>query len=165
MGEKLRIVFKAIDTFSERAGGIVSLLAVVLMLIIVIKVITRYVFDIPFIWAFPISRQVFGVFILFGGVYAMLKGAHLRVEILYNRFSPRVRFYARLVDLVFFLIFMVVLIWQSGWMAGNSIINTELSQGTPKIPLYVIKAFIPVVAVLFLLQGISDFLKKDTDSG
>jgi len=165
MGDKLRIVFRAIDTFSERVGGIVSLLSIVLMLIIVIRVITRYIFGIPFIWAYPISRQIFGVFILFGGVYAMLKGAHLRVEVLYNRFSPRVRFYARLVDLVFFLIFMVVLIWQSGWMAGNSITNQELSQGTPKVPLYIIKAFIPVVSVLFLLTGISALFRKDADSG
>jgi TRAP-type mannitol/chloroaromatic compound transport system permease small subunit len=164
MGEKIRVVFKAIDTFSEKAGGVVSLLGMVLMLIIVIKVITRYVFDIPFIWAYPLSRQVFGVFILFGGVYAMLKGAHLRVEILYNRLSPRVRFYARLLDLVLFLIFMGILIWQSGWMASNSIINTELSQGTPKIPLYIIKALIPLVAVLFLLVGISAFFRKDTDT-
>jgi len=164
MGNKLRIVFKAIDTFSEKAGGIVSLLAVVLMLIIVIRVITRYAFGISFIWAFPVSRQVFGVFILFGGVYAILKGAHLSIEVLYNHFSPRVKFYARLVNLAAFLIFMAVLIWQSGWMAGNSLMNAELSQGTPKIPLYVIKSFIPVVAVLFLLEGISAFFRKDTDS-
>ncbi len=164
MGEKLRIVFKAIDTFSEKAGGIVSLLSIVLMLIIVINVITRYVFNIPFIWAFPISRQVFGVFILFAGVYALLKRMHISIEVLYNRFPTRMKFYARLVNLAALLIFLVVLIWQSGWMAGNSIINMELSQGTPKIPLYVIKAFIPVVAVLFLLEGISAFFKKDADS-
>lgn len=164
MGEKLRIVFKSIDAFSEKAGRVVSLLSLVLMLIIIIKVVTRYVFDISFIWGYPVSRQVFGVFILFGGVYAIFAGAHLRVEVLYNRFSPRVKFYARLVDLAAFLIFMGVLIWQSGWMAGNSIMNTELSQGTPKIPLYVIKAFIPAVAVLFLLEGISAFFRKDTDS-
>ncbi len=164
MGEKLRIVFKSIDTFSEKAGGVASLLPIVLMLIVVAKVITRYVFNIPFIWAFPISRQVFGVFILFAGVYAMRKGAHLRIEVLYDRFSPRMKFYARLVGLVAFLIFMVVLIWQAGLMASDSIINTELSQGTPKIPLYIIKAFVPVVAVLFLLEGISAFFRKDTDS-
>jgi TRAP-type mannitol/chloroaromatic compound transport system permease small subunit len=59
---------------------------------------------------------------------------------------------------------MVVLIWQAGWMAGNSLINAELSQGTPKVPLYVIKTFIPVVAFLFLLEGISAFFRKDTNS-
>lgn len=165
MGDKIRILFKAIDTFSQKAGKPISLLALALMLIVVIRVVARYVFDIPFIWGFPINRQILGVFVLFAGVYAMAAGAHLRVEVFYNRFSPRTRFYAGLADFVIFLVFMAVLIWQSGWMAGNSIINTELSQGVPKVPLYVIKAFIPVVAFLFLLQGISAFFRKDRDSG
>jgi len=164
MGEKLKTVFQSIDAFSRKAGGVISVLALVLMLIVVIKVVARYVFDIPFIWSFPISRQIFGVFILFAGVYAMLKGGHLRVEVLYNRFPPKAKLYARLIDLAAFLILMAVLIWQAGWMAGNSIINAELSQGTPKVPLYVIKAFIPVVAFLFLLEGISAFFRKDTDN-
>jgi TRAP-type mannitol/chloroaromatic compound transport system permease small subunit len=164
MGEKLKTVFQYIDAFSGKTGGVVSMLALVLMLIVVIRVVARYVFDVPFIWGFPVSRQVFGVFILFAGVYAVLKGAHLRVEVLYNRLSPRVKFCTRLIDLAAFLIFIAMLIWQAGWMAGNSIINTELSQGTPKVPLYVIKAFIPVVAFLFLLEGISAFFRKDTNS-
>lgn len=165
MGDKIRILFKSIDTFSEKAGKPISLLALALMLIVVIRVIARYVFDYSFIWGFPINRQILGVFVLFAGVYAMAAGAHLRVEVFYNRFSPRAKVYAGLVDLAAFLIFMGVLIWQSGWMAGNSIINTELSQGTPKVPLYVIKAFVPVVAFLFLLQGISAFFRKKPDSG
>lgn len=165
MGEKVRLVFKYVDAVSEKAGRYASLLALVLMGIVVSGVIARYVFDAPFIWGFPLNRQVFGVFILFAGVYAMLKGAHLRVEVLYTRFSPRTKFYIRLVDLAAFLIFMVVLIWQSGWMAGNSLMNRELSQGIPKVPLYVIKTFIPVVAILFLLQGLSAFFRKDSGSG
>ncbi len=162
MGEKFNIVFKSIDTFSEKAGRAVSLLAIVLMAIVVGGVIARYVFSTPFIWAFPLNRQIFGVFILFAGVYALLTNTHLRVEILYTRFRPRMKFYIGLVDLAAFIVFMGVLIWQSGWMAGNSLMNRELSQGIPKIPLYVIKTFIPVVAVLFLLEGISAFFRKDT---
>lgn len=165
MGEKFEIVFKAIDTFSEKAGRAVSLLVIVLMAIVVGGVIARYVFGAPFIWAFPLNRQIFGVFILFAGVYALLTNTHLRVEILYTRFRPRMKFYIGLLDLAAFLVFMGVLIWQSGWMAGNSLMNRELSQGIPKIPLYVIKTFIPVVAVLFLLQGISTFFRKGKNSG
>ena len=164
MGEKVRLVFKYIDTFSEKAGRAVSLLVLILMGIVVSGVIARYVFSAPFIWGFPLNRQVFGVFILFAGVYAMLKGAHLRVEVLHTRFSPKTKYLIGLVDLAAFLIFMGVLIWQGGWMAGNSLMNRELSQGIPKVPLYVIKTFIPVVAVLFLLQGISAFFRKDSGS-
>ena len=167
MGEKLQIIFKAIDTFSQKADKPISLLALALMLIVVIRVVARYVFDYPFIWGFPINRQILGVFVLFAGVYAAAAGTHLRVEVFYNRFKPRTKFYAGLTDFVIFLVFMGVLIWQSGWMAGNSLINTEVSQGTPKVPLYVIKTFVPVVAVLFLLQGIATFFRKEKepDSG
>lgn len=161
MGDKFQAVLKAIDTFNDWAGKVVSYLSLVLMMIVLIGVLARYVFSVPFIWGFPLNRQVFGVFILFAGVYAMLADAHLRVEILYTRFSSKAKYVAGVIDLALFAIFMVVLIWQSGWMAGNSIINGELSQGSPKVPLYTIKAFIPVVAVLFLLQGISSFFRKD----
>ena len=162
MGEKFKIVFKSIDAFSEKAGRVVSLLALVLMVIVISGVVARYVFHVSFIWGQPINKQVFAFFILFAGAYAMLKGAHLRVEVLYARFSPRARFRAGLIDLVVFLIFMVVFIWQTGGMAGGSLMNLELSQGHPKIPLYIIKTLIPLVAILFLLQGISTFFRKDT---
>lgn len=161
MGPKITRVFQAIDSFNLKTGKIASFLAIAMMLIIVGNVITRYAFNIAFIWAFPINRQVFGVFILFAGVYAMLAGGHLRVEILYTRFSPRARFYARVIDLIVFVVFIGVLVWQGSWLADNSLANKELSQGTPKVPLYIIKTFIPVVSFLLLLQGISSFFRKE----
>ncbi len=162
MRDRLDKAFRAIDWFSNWAGRVVCYLGLVLMVITVISVITR-MGNISFIWGFPLNRQVFGVFILFAGVYAMLTEAHLRVEILYTRLSSKARYILGAIDLVLFAILMVVLIWQSGWMASNSIINNEMSQGTPKIPLYVIKSFIPVVAVLFLLQGIASFFRRDNN--
>lgn len=160
MRDRIDRLFRAIDWFSNWAGKVVCYLGLVLMVITVISVTTRMA-NISFIWGFPLSRQVFGIFILFAGVYAMLTAAHLRVEILYNRLPSKARYILGAIDLVLFVILMVVLIWQGGWMAGNSILNNEMSQGSPKIPLYVIKAFIPVVAVLFLLQGISSFFRRE----
>jgi TRAP-type mannitol/chloroaromatic compound transport system permease small subunit len=164
MRDRIDKAFRAIDWFSDWVGKVVCYLSLALMMITFSGVIARYVFNLPFIWGFPLNRQIFGVFILFAGVYAMLAGAHLRVEIFYMRFPSKAKYIAGAIDLAIFIILMVVLIWQSGWMAGNSIINQELSQGQPKVPLYVIKAFIPVVATLFLLEGISTFFRKDRES-
>ena len=161
MRDKIDKAFRAIDWFSDWAGKVTCYLSLALMLITVVGVIARYIFNLPFIWGFPLSKQIFAVFILVAGAYAMLAGAHLRVEILYIRFSSKTRYIPDAIGLVLFIILMVILIWQSGWMAVNSIIGQELSQGTPKVPLYVIKAFIPVVATLFLLEGISAFFRKD----
>jgi TRAP-type mannitol/chloroaromatic compound transport system permease small subunit len=160
MDTKMRQFFQFIDRFSEKAGVAASLLSLVLMFLIVASVVMRYALNMSFIWSFPLSRQIFGVFILFAAVYAMVTDSHLRVEILYGRISPRLRLGADVIDLLAFLIFIGVLIWQSGWSAQNSVLNHELSQGTPKIPLYIIKSFIPVVSFVLLLEGISFFYRS-----
>jgi len=150
---------KLIDAASEKVGESVSLLAVAMMLVTTIEVVARYVFNSPTIWSRTINKQIFGVFSLFAGVYALQKGIHLRVEMLYERLSPRLRFCARLISLGVFLIFMGVLVWQGSWMASNSIASKELTQGTFKIPLYIFKTFIPAVAFLFLIEGIINFFR------
>ena len=160
MSTKVKLLFNAIDTVSEKAGRAVCLLVLAIMAVTTYEVVARYAFNSPTIWAWPINKQLFGVFILFAGVYTMLRGAHLRVEVLYNRFSPRMKFYSGLVGLVTFLIFMGVLVWQAGWMAGSSLQFWEITSGAFRIPLYPFKTLIPVVALLFLLQGIAAFFQK-----
>ena len=161
MRNKINAFFRYIGIASDKSGKVISLLVLAMMLIVVIGVILRYVFHVGFIWALPLNRQLFGVFILFAGAYAMLHNRHLRVEVLYIRFSPRVRFYARLLNLLAFLILMGIIIWQTGLLGLSSVSHRELSQGTPKVPLYTIKALIPLISILFLLQGIASFLRKE----
>ena len=162
MINKINTFFKYIDIASEKSGKIISLFVLALMFIVVIGVFTRYVLHISFIWGAPLNRQFFGVLILFAGAYTMLTNRHLRVEVLYNRFSPRKRFYASLVDLAAFIILMGVIIWQSGELGLRAIANMEVRQAIPRVPLYTIKSFIPLIAILFLLQGISSFFRKKT---
>jgi TRAP-type mannitol/chloroaromatic compound transport system permease small subunit len=161
MRNKINTFFRYIEIASDKSGKFISLLVLVMMLIVVIGVILRYVFHVGFIWALPLNRQLFGVFILFGGAYAMLSNRHLRIEILYNRFSPRIKFYARLLNLLGFLALMGILIWQTGLIGISSVSVREVSQGTPKVPLYTIKALIPLISILFLLQGIASFFRKE----
>jgi len=163
MGNRLKAIFntffKYIDISSEKSGKVVSLLALVLMLLVTIAVVCKNL-NITHNWGIQVNRQVFGVFILFASAYAMLISRHMRVEIFYIRLSPRWQFYARLVDLAAFIFLMGVIIWQSGELALTSIALKEVTFGTPKIPLYIFKSFIPLVSILLLLQGISSFFRK-----
>lgn len=159
MSNKIGTFFRYIDITSEKSGRVISLLSMVLMLIVVIAVFSKNL-HVTCTWSVPVNRQIFAVFILFAGAYAMLAGRHLRVEILYVRLSPRWEFYARLVDLVAFIFLMGVIIWQSGELALRSIALQQLTHGTPRIPLYIIKSFIPLISILLLLQGVSSFFRK-----
>ncbi len=162
MKKSLKAVFKFVDTVSCRAGDMMSILIVIIMLCTTIEVISRYVFNSPTIWVWPVNRQIFGVYILFAGIYAMAKNAHIRIEVVYNRFTKKGRKIAELFALLSFVCFIAVLIWQSAWMGQNSFMMKETAHGAFRIPLYPLKLLIPITAVLFLLEGIYVLLKKQT---
>jgi len=160
MIKSLKAVFKFVDGVNCRAGNVVSLLIVIIMLCTAVEVVSRYVFNSPTIWVWPVNRQIFGVYILFAGIYAMAGNAHIRIEVMYNRFSKKVRKAANLIALLSFVCFIGVLIWQSAWMGHNSFMMAETAHGAFRIPLYPLKLLIPVTAVLFLLEGIYILLKN-----
>ncbi len=159
---------KGANFFSKLIGGITefiskpaSLLVFIMMLITSTEVIGRYVFNHPTTWAWPLNRQVFGVFILVAGAYTMSKQEHIRIEILYDHFPPKIKMFARWIALACFIIFMGVLVWQGSWMGWNSLMMKEKLAGAFRMPLYPFKILIPIGAFLFLLQGIAVFFRRD----
>lgn len=153
----MKALFKVIDAISEKTGKAISLLIFLMMVITTIEVIGRYVFNHPTVWVWPINRQLFGVFILFAGIYAMSKGDHIRVEILYDHFPPKMKLIARWIAMGAFLCFMVALVLQGSRMGWNSLMAREKLTGAFPIPLYPLKLLIPIAAFLFLLEGIAVF--------
>jgi TRAP-type mannitol/chloroaromatic compound transport system permease small subunit len=150
----LKSFFNLIDMISGKIGDGLSILIIVIMFFTTIEVVLRYVFNSPTIWVWPLSRQIFGVYILFAGIYAMSKNAHIRIEIIYNLLPKRMKQIASLLGMLSFISFMGVLIWQGAWMGQNSLASGETAHGAFRIPLYPLKILIPVAAILFLLEGI-----------
>ena len=153
----MKALFKVIDAISEKTGKVISLLIFLMMVITTIEVVGRYVFNHPTVWVWPINRQLFGVFILFAGIYTMSKGDHIRVEILYDHFPPKMKLIARWIAMGAFLCFMVALVLQGSRMGWNSLMAREKLTGAFPIPLYPLKLLIPIAAFLFLLEGIAVF--------
>ena len=149
-----------IDTISCKIGDGVSILIIIIMLFTTFEVVLRYVFNSPTIWVWPLSRQIFGVYILCAGIYAMSKDAHIRIEVLYNLFPKKLKLIANIVGLISFVCFMGVLIWQGAWMGQNSLMAHETAHGAFRIPLYPLKILIPLTAILFFLEGVYVLLKN-----
>ena len=164
MVNRIKSTFNLIDRISEKIGRFVCLLIFIMMTITTVEVVSRYVFNYPTMWVWPINRQLFGVFILFAGIYTMHKNDHIRVEILYDHFPPGLKLIARWIALGAFLCFMVALILQGVRMGWNAMTVREKLSGAFPIPLYPLKMLIPIAAFLFLLEGIVVFyrrIKKD----
>ena len=157
----IKYFFKFIDMISGKIGDGLSVLIIVIMFFTTIEVVLRYVFNSPTIWVWPLSRQIFGVYILFAGIYAMSKKAHIRIEIINNLLPKRMKQIASLLSILAFSSFMGVLIWQVAWMVQNSLASGETAHGAFRIPLYPLKILIPVAAILFLLEGLYILSKND----
>lgn len=159
MGKLLESIMGGIEAVTERSGGVVSVIILILMLTISFEVTARYLFNRPTIWVWPVDKQLFGVYILFAGAYALLKGKHIRVDLVYTFFPPRLKRVARVVTLASIVLFLGVLVWQGAWMGWNSLLTKETGSIAFPIPLYPLKILIPLVALLFLLQGIVEFIR------
>jgi len=161
MPEKLKAFFSLVNTISDKSGKVVCYAVFFMMVVTTWDVIGRDVFKQPVIWGWLLNKQLFAVFILFGGVYALSKDSHIRIEILYAFFPSRLKTIAKVIAFVNFAIFIGVLIWQSSWMGLNSLKMKQVATGPFKIPLYPLKLLIPLVSILFLLEGIAIFFKRE----
>ena len=151
---KIKSFAKFINKLSDWIGRLVCVLILPMIAILLYEVIMRYVFDRPTIWAHETSGMLYTVYFLLGGAYTLRWGGHIQIEFLYIRFSPRTRAIVDCFTWTFFYLFCGVILWKGIPFTWDSISVLETSSTPFAPPIWPIKIFIPVSAVLFLLQGI-----------
>lgn len=155
-------VIRVIDTVVEYTGYLFTLLAIPLIFANVVEVFARYVFDDPTIWALDITTMSFGALFMLGCGAALLKGAHVRTDMLWDKFSDRKKgTIDSIAYVLFFLPTMAVLFYISIDDFLYSIeINERSNSGAWQPALWPLRVIIPVTAALLFVQGISELLKS-----
>jgi len=156
----IRIV-RAIDGFTDTTGTWIAWLNVPLVLVVAYEVIARYAFSSPTIWSFDLTYMLYGTMFMLGAAYALHKGAHIRTDFFFEKWSIRTR---GVIDSVAYLAFFFpalivffVVTSGEGWYAFQI---GEVSEQTPWRPiLWPYKWVIPLTCLLLLIQGISETIK------
>lgn len=143
-----------IDRVSEWSGKIFSWLLVVTMLIIAFEIFMR-IFGSSQTWVFDITLFTAGVVYLMGGALTLLHNRHVRMDILYTRFSPRVQSLLDLITLPGFLVFVGVLLWQGSVRAWESFQMKETIFTAFHPPVWPVRWSIPIGAFLIFMQGMA----------
>jgi TRAP-type mannitol/chloroaromatic compound transport system permease small subunit len=154
-------IIGAIDRLNLWVGRIVCWLLIPLMLGMVYEVAVRKLFTAPTIWAFDVSRMLYGAHFMLGAAYVLSRGLHIRSDFLYRDWTVRMQ--AR-VDLLAYIVFffptMLLFLWVSFDYAWAAVSRGERSTETALMPLLgPIKSCIPATAALLILQGVSELLK------
>ena len=150
---------KIIDKISDFTGVFIALWTITAVVAYAYEVLMRYAFNMPTIWVHEASFLLFGMQYLMTGAYALLHGAHVRVDILYVKLPPRGRVGMDIFTSVFFFIFALALMGTSWSFFTSSFGMNEISLETWGIQYWPVKMLMFVGAVLITLAGISKLIK------
>jgi TRAP-type mannitol/chloroaromatic compound transport system permease small subunit len=151
-----------IDKFTDRTGMWIAWLNIPLVLAVAWEVIARYFFHAPTIWSFDVTYMLYGTIFMLGAAYALHKGAHIRTDFFYEKWSVKTR---GMVDSISYIVFffpsIIMLLAASGSEAWYAWTISETSEQTPWRPiLWPYKSVVPITCVLLLVQGISEVIKS-----
>ncbi len=150
-----------IDSLSAWVGKAFGWLILVLTLGVSYEVLVRYLFRAPTTWAFDFSYINYGAMFLMAGAYTLSRNGHVRGDVLYRLWKPRTQ---AMMDITLYIIFFlpaVAALIYSGWnYAAMSVRFREVSIFSPAgVPVFPLKALVPVTGVLLLLQGIAEIIR------
>jgi TRAP-type mannitol/chloroaromatic compound transport system permease small subunit len=148
---------RRVEPLLVRVGQWVSWVWLILLVIIVSNVVLRYAFGEGRIEFEEIQWHLYSVGFLIGLSYTYQADAHIRVDVLHERFAPRLRAWIELYGIVLFLLpFIALMLVFSVPFVMQSYRFGEVSQAPGGLPFrWLIKAALPLGFALLLLAVIS----------
>lgn len=152
---------KAVDLLSKSVGHAFAWCIVILTLGVSYEVFVRYLLRDPTSWAFDLSFLLYGALFLMAGAYTLSRNGHVRGDVFYRMWPPRVQ--ASLEFVLYFLFYFpgVLALVIAGWGYGHEAYAIkEVSVNSPVgVPVWPLKLLIPAAGVLLTLQGIAEVLR------
>ena len=151
-----------IDLFSKWIGNVVCWITIPLILGMVYEVFARKLFLAPTIWAYDMSRFLYGALFMLGAGYALSKGVHIRADFLYRNFKIKTQ---GTIDFWLYLLFyfpgLIVFLYMTIGFVPESIMRGERGMDTTWMPyMWPIKTCLLIGIIFLLIQGISELLKS-----
>jgi TRAP-type mannitol/chloroaromatic compound transport system permease small subunit len=157
----IRLV-RVIDKFTDVTGTWVAWLNVPLVFAVAYEVFARYLFNAPTLWSFDVTYMLYGTIFMLGSAFALLKGAHIRTDFFFEKWSVRTK---GMIDSIAFIVFffpsIFVFFLVSGQESWYAMQIGETSEQTPWRPiLWPFKMVVPLTCILLLIQGVSETIKS-----
>jgi len=154
-------ILLTIDKISTYVGQAFAWLIVALTAMISWEVFSRYVLSHPHAWAFDAMIMLYGTLFMMAGAYTLSKNGHVRGDVLYGFFPPRLQAGLDLtLYVLFFIPGVIALIWAGYRYAGESwAINEHSNITADGPPIYPFKTIIPVAGAFLLLQGAVEIVR------
>jgi TRAP-type mannitol/chloroaromatic compound transport system permease small subunit len=150
-----------IDKVSTWIGQFFSWLILLLTLMISWEVFSRYFLDNPHAWAFDVMSMMYGSLFMMAGAYTLAKNGHVRGDVLYGFFPPRLQAWF---DLILYFLFFIPGVFALayagyGFAADSWAINEHSNVTANGPPVYPFKTILPIAGAFLLAQGIVEIVR------
>ncbi|MGD9807132.1 MAG: TRAP transporter small permease subunit [Deferribacterales bacterium] len=153
----LRFIENFANNVNGKIGYITSWLTTALVLIVCYDVFTRYVLRDSSVAVQEFEWHLFAVIFLLGAAYTLKLDNHVRVDVLYTRFSPKTKAIVNLAGTLLFLLpFCLLVVKTSIPFAKNAYVFHEVSPDPGGLTnRWILKSFIGIGFALLFLQGLA----------
>ncbi|MBJ7419279.1 MAG: TRAP transporter small permease subunit [Rhodoferax sp.] len=150
-----------IDKVSTWVGQFFSWLIVALTFMISWEVFSRYFLDNPHAWAFDVMSMMYGSLFMMAGAYTLSKNGHVRGDVLYGFFPPRLQAWF---DLILYFLFFIPGVFALayagyGFAADSWAINEHSNVTADGPPVYPFKTILPIAGAFLLAQGLVEIVR------
>lgn len=152
---KMEQFIRVIGGMNQWLGKASSFVLILIMLFLCYEVLMRYFFNSPTIWAHEFSGFSFAFYLALTGPWLLQRKEHVSVDIVYSKFPPRFRLTADIISCLVCLVFFAVLFWVGGKDMLHAFKINQHSYTVWGPPLGPVKLFVPIAAVLFILQSLA----------
>ena len=165
MPKAIKIYVRYVEAANKAVGKFSMYLVFGMMGILLFESISRTIFNQPHIWVVEIAQFTMAAYYLLGGGYSMMLEGHVRMDLLYGRWSARRQAMTDAIT-AFFLIFYLVFLLYGGISSIEYAVRYGQVNYTPWAPpLAPIKIIMTIGIVLMLLQTIATFFKDLAKAG
>jgi TRAP-type mannitol/chloroaromatic compound transport system permease small subunit len=151
----------AIDTLNEWVGKSVMWLVLLAVLISAGNAMVRKAFNMSSNGLLEIQWYLFAAVFLLAAGYTMLRGEHVRIDVILGRFSKRTQIKVEAFCIVLFLfpfcINVIGLVWP---LVVKAYVTGEMSSNAGGLIRWPVFALVPAGFTLLLIQGVSELIKR-----
>jgi TRAP-type mannitol/chloroaromatic compound transport system permease small subunit len=154
-------ISRAIDALNERIGRLVLWLVVVATVVSAANAVSRYALGMASNAWLELQWYLFGAIVLLAAGYTLKHNGHVRIDLVYGRFSPRIQAWIDLIGSVVFLLpLCVLMVWFSWPIFVDSFQHHEMSSDAGGLIRWPARLLTPLGFLLLALQGVSEIIKR-----
>lgn len=151
----------AIDALNTQVARAIKWLILVSILISAVNAVMRKLFSLSSNAYLEAQWYLFSAVFLLGAGYTLLRGEHVKIDVIYTHLSRRTQVVIEIIGtLVFLMPFALVTLYISWSAVAAKLMSGEVSQNDGGLPLWPAWILIPIGFGLLALQGFSELIKR-----